>query len=162
MAGYTGYGTAPSIFAVATRNHFLKYFGVIGIFGPTMIFIWYTYVESWLLGFAYHALFGRLMEAAKDGTAMSDYLTAYQGLVSNEWFSGIGSAYVFFLITFVFNFIIIYNGVKGGIRAFFQVRDARPFCIRHHHAGQGPDPWHTEFRSTILECHEWIRVSLEP
>ena len=116
--GIHGYGTAPSIFAVATRNHFLKYFGVIGIFGPTMIFIWYTYVESWLLGFAYHALFGRLMEAAKDGTAMSDYLTAYQGLVSNEWFSGIGSAYVFFLITFVFNFIIIYNGVKGGIERF--------------------------------------------
>lgn len=116
--GMHGYGTAPSIFAVATRNHFLKYFGVIGIFGPTMIFIWYTYVESWLLGFAYHALFGRLMEAAGNGTAMSDFLTAYQGLVSNEWFSGIESAYVFFLITFVVNFIIIYNGVKGGIERF--------------------------------------------
>ena len=55
--GLHGYGTAPSIFAVATRNHFLKYFGVIGIIGPTIIFVWYTYIESWLLGFAFHALF---------------------------------------------------------------------------------------------------------
>ena len=34
--GLHGYGTAPSIFAVATRNHFLKYFGVVGIFPKDM------------------------------------------------------------------------------------------------------------------------------
>ena len=116
--GRHGYGTAPSIFAISTRNHFLKYFGVIGIFGPTLIFIWYIYIESWLLGFAFHSLFGRLMEASADSSSMRQFLSAYQGLTSNRWFSGIGQAYIFFLITFIFNFWIVYNGVKGGIERF--------------------------------------------
>jgi neurotransmitter:Na+ symporter, NSS family len=116
--GKHGYGTAPSIFAISTRSHFLKYFGVIGIFGPTAIFIWYTYIESWLLGFAWNAAFGRLMEAAADGSSMQAFLSGYQGLVSNTWFSGPGQAYVFFLITFFLNFWVIYMGVKSGIEAF--------------------------------------------
>jgi len=119
--GMHGYGTAPSIFAISTRNHFLKYFGVIGIFGPTVIFIWYTYIESWLLGFAFNSLLGRLMEAAADGSSMKEFLTAYQGLVQNSWFSGIGQTYFFFLVTFFINFWIIYKGVKGGIEKFSKV-----------------------------------------
>ena len=119
--GLHGYGTAPSIFAVATRNHFLKYFGVIGIIGPTIIFVWYTYIESWLLGFAFHALFGRLMEAAQNSADMKAYLQAYQGLASNSWFSGIGQAYLFFLITFLLNFWVVFYGVKGGIEKFSKI-----------------------------------------
>ncbi len=119
--GVHGYGTAPSIFAIATRNHFLKYFGVIGIFGPTMIFIWYTYVESWILGFTVYALLGNLMEAASDGSTMKSFLQAYQGLVKNEWFSNISWTYVFFLITFAINFGVIYHGVKSGIEKFSKI-----------------------------------------
>ncbi len=119
--GKHGYGTAPSIFAVSTRNHFLKYFGVIGIFGPTSIFIWYTFIESWLLGFAFNALTGKLMLAAAEGSTMRDFLSAYQGLTQNEWFGGIGQAYIFFLITFAINFYIIYKGVKGGIEKFSKI-----------------------------------------
>lgn len=113
--GIHGYGTAPSIFAVATRNHLLKYFGVIGIIGPTVIFIWYTYIESWLLGFAFHALTGRLMEAARDGSAMSAFLKQYQSLSLSHSFA---LTYFFFLITFFINFWVIFNGVKGGIETF--------------------------------------------
>ncbi len=119
--GMHGYGTAPSIFAISTRNRFLKYFGVIGIFGPTVIFIWYTYVESWLLGFAFNSLVGRLMEAAADGSSMKEFLHAYQGLVENSWFSGIGQTYFFFLVTFFINFWIVYKGVKGGLEKFSKV-----------------------------------------
>ena len=119
--GQHGYGTAPSIFAIATRNHFLKYFGVVGVLGPTIIFIWYTYIESWLLGFAFHALMGNLIKAAADGSSMKSFLHAYQGLVKNEWFSGIGFTYLFFLITFGINFWVIYYGVKGGIEKFSKI-----------------------------------------
>ncbi len=119
--GQHGYGTAPSIFAVATRNHLLKYFGVAGIFAPLVIFIYYTYVESWLLGFAYQSLFGSLMQAAADGSMMKEYLLAYQGVVSNSWFSGIGQAYFFFILTFSINFLVIYKGIHGGIEWFCKI-----------------------------------------
>ncbi|MFA6471441.1 MAG: sodium:calcium symporter, partial [Candidatus Latescibacterota bacterium] len=119
--GLHGYGTAPSIFAVATRNHFLKYFGVVGIFVPIVVFIYYTYVESWLLGFAFQSLFGTLMNAAADGSSMKEYLLAYQGMIQNSWFEGIGAAYLFFLITFALNFWIIYNGIQNGIELFSKI-----------------------------------------
>ena len=118
FGGIHGYGTAPSIFAIATRNHFLKYFGVIGIIGPTVIFIWYTYVESWLLGFAFHALAGNLMKAAADGSSMKAFLQTYQGLAENNSF---GLTYFFFLVTFATNFWVIFHGVKGGIEKFSKI-----------------------------------------
>jgi len=116
--GMHGYGTAPSIFAIATRNHFLKYFGVIGIIGPTVIFIWYTYIESWLLGFAFYALTGKLMAAAADGTQMKAFLTAYQGLSDGGSFF---LTYVFFLITFAVNIWVVFYGIKGGIEKFSKI-----------------------------------------
>lgn len=119
--GMHGYGSAPSIFAISTRNHFLKYFGVVGIFSPLVIFIYYTYVESWLLGFAFQSLFGSLMQAAAEGSAMKEYLLAYQGIVQNSWFSGPAQSYTFFLITFALNFGIIYMGVKSGIELFCKI-----------------------------------------
>ena len=125
--GIHGYGTAPSIFAVTTRNRFLRYFGVVGIFSPIIIFIYYTYVESWLLGFAYQSLFGSLMEAARDGSTTKDFLLAYQGIVKNTWFDGIGQAYFFFLATFALNFIVVWKGIQGGIEIFNKV--AMPILI---------------------------------
>ncbi|MFC1692814.1 sodium-dependent transporter [Candidatus Latescibacterota bacterium] len=119
--GQHGYGTAPSIFAITTRNHFLKYFGVIGIFGPTIIFIWYTYVESWLLGFAVHALLGNLMEAASDGSTMKAFLQTYQGLTEESSVGSFAMTYLFFLITFAVNFWVIFHGVKGGIEKFSKI-----------------------------------------
>ena len=116
--GIHGYGTAPSIFAIATRNHLLKYFGVIGIIGPTVIFIWYTYIESWLLGFAFHALMGNLMTAAQDGSKMKAFLDAYQGLAENNSFY---LTYIFFLITFGINIWVIFYGIRGGIEKFSKI-----------------------------------------
>ena len=41
------HSTAPGVFHTLWRkNRFIKYFGVIGIFGPLVIMIYYTYIES--------------------------------------------------------------------------------------------------------------------
>ena len=73
------------------KNRFIKYFGVIGIFGPVVIFTFYTYVESWLLGYSVFAITGKYA-GCTDSTAMADFLCGYQGLVHNEHFSGIATA----------------------------------------------------------------------
>ncbi|MCK9571962.1 MAG: sodium-dependent transporter [Candidatus Omnitrophica bacterium] len=113
--GGFGHGTAPGIFhSVWRKNRFIKYFGVIGIFGPLVIFIYYTFIESWTLAFSYFALFGKYT-ALTDQVSMSNFLTAFQGLTKNQYFQGIGTAYLFFLITFIANIAVIYYGIKGGI-----------------------------------------------
>jgi SNF family Na+-dependent transporter len=96
------------------KNRFIKYFGVIGIFGPIVIFVYYTYIESWLLGYSYFALTGAY-EACTGPEAMSAFLNGYRGVASNAYFSGIGTAYLFFAVTFALNILIVYFGIRRGI-----------------------------------------------
>jgi neurotransmitter:Na+ symporter, NSS family len=112
--GVFGHGTAPGMFDKMWKNRFIKYFGVIGIFGPLIIFIYYTYIESWLLAYAFFALTGKLAQAVTQ-TQMSSFLSAFQGITPNEYFSNIWIAYTFFIITFLMNSFVIYKGISGGI-----------------------------------------------
>lgn len=107
--------TAPGIFeTVWQKNRFVKYFGVIGIFGPTIIFVYYSFVESWLLGYSVFALTGKYASCT-DHTSMTAFLQGYQGLVQNEHFSSVSTAYFFFLITFAINILVVWVGLRGGI-----------------------------------------------
>jgi SNF family Na+-dependent transporter len=109
------HGTAPGVFhSLWQKNRFIKYFGVIGIFGPLMIFIYYTYIESWLLGYAFFSLAGKY-SSINSSTALQSFLRGYQGLEKNQYFSGLGLAYAFFVITFILNICVLYKGIKGGI-----------------------------------------------
>ena len=116
--GGFGHGTAPGIFhSIWRKNRFIKYFGVIGIFGPLVIFIYYTYIESWTLAYSFFALFGKY-DRLVDQAGMKSFLSGYQGIEQNQYFSGIGWAYLFFLITFALNALVIYKEIKGGIERF--------------------------------------------
>jgi neurotransmitter:Na+ symporter, NSS family len=115
FGGGFGHSTAPGIFhTLWNKNRFIKYFGVIGIFGPVVIFIYYTYVESWLLGYSVFALTGKYNGCTTVET-MSAFLKQYQGLKTGEYFGGISTAYIYFLITFGLNIWILYRGVNKGI-----------------------------------------------
>lgn len=114
FGGLFGHGTAPGMFDRMWKNRFVKYFGVIGIFGPLIIFIYYTYIESWILAYAFFALIGKLAQAT-DQSQMGAFLSAFQGIASNQYFHGIWSAYAFFLATFAMNIYILYKGISGGI-----------------------------------------------
>jgi SNF family Na+-dependent transporter len=109
------HSTAPGIFhTLWEKNRFIKYFGVIGIFGPLVIFIYYTYIESWLLGYSFYALTGKINTAITE-TDMQGFLKGYQGLEKNQFFSSIAPAYIFFLITFIANIAVAYFGISKGI-----------------------------------------------
>ena len=109
------HGTAPGIFhSIWQKNRFIKYFGVIGIFGPLVIFIYYTYIESWTLAYSFFALLGKYSNLT-DQSSMQTFLRGFQGLEKNQYFNGLNVAYLFFLITFILNIWVIYYGIKGGI-----------------------------------------------
>jgi len=113
--GLFGHGAAPGVFhTLWQQNRFIKYFGVIGIFGPLVIFIYYVYIESWLLGYAVFALTGKYATATTQAE-MQAFLSGYQGLEQNQYFQGVGWAYSFFLITFLINIWITARGITKGI-----------------------------------------------
>ncbi len=114
--GGFGHGTAPGIFhTMWEKNRFIKYFGVIGIFGPLIIFIYYTYIESWTLAYSYFAITGKYAGAAAAQGGMQSFLQGFQGLEKNQYFSNLLPAYAFFMVTFLTNIWVIYYGIKGGI-----------------------------------------------
>jgi len=109
------HGTAPGIFhSIWQKNRFIKYFGIIGIFGPLVIFIYYTYIESWTLAYSFFALFGKYA-GLTDQAQMQGFLRGFQGLERNSYFSGLGWAYLFFGITFILNIAVIHYGIRRGI-----------------------------------------------
>jgi len=121
------HGTAPGIFhSLWQKNRFIKYFGVIGIFGPLVIFIYYVYIESWTLAYSFFSLTGRYFQLT-DLAEMKSFLLGFQGLEKNQFFNGIVIAYFFFLVTFFINIAIIYHGIKGGIERFCKI--AMPFLF---------------------------------
>ncbi|MCM8792891.1 MAG: sodium-dependent transporter [Candidatus Omnitrophica bacterium] len=119
--GGFGHGTAPGIFhSLWEKNRFIKYFGIIGIFGPLVIFIYYTHIESWTLGYSFFALIGKYVNI-NSPQGMRDFLAGYQGLVKNQFFSGLGWAYLFFILTFFLNILVVYYGVSRGIEKLSKI-----------------------------------------
>ncbi len=115
FGGGFGHGTAPGIFhSLRRKNRFIKYFGIIGIFGPLVIFIYYTFIESWTLAYSFFALTGKYSGLATQAE-MKSFLSGFQGVETNQYFQGLSWAYLFFVITFVLNISVIYYGIKGGI-----------------------------------------------
>jgi len=115
------HSTAPGIFhTLWKKNRFIKYFGVIGIFGPLVIFIYYTYIESWTLAYAWFAFTGKYASCTT-ASSMQGFLSGFQGLESNNFFSSIKTAYIFFLITFFLNIWVISLGIRKGIERLVKV-----------------------------------------
>lgn len=109
--GRFSHGSAPGIFQVMWKSPVAKYIGAIGLLGPLIIFFYYCYIESWTLGYAYFSAKGTLTSLTS-ADELSGFLQNYQGVAEG---SSIKTAYIFFLITFVANFGIIYFGITRGI-----------------------------------------------
>jgi len=115
------HGTAPGIFhSVWQKNRFIKYFGIIGIFGPLLIFIYYTYIESWTLAYSFFALTGRYSEITDQAT-MLGFLRGFQGLEKNQFFTNLGPAYSFFIVTFILNIGVVSYGIRAGIEKLCKI-----------------------------------------
>lgn len=109
------HSSAPGIFqSLWRKNRFVKYLGIGGIFGPFLIYMYYVYIESWCLAYAYYSLTGQL-SSITSSQGFVNFLTNYQGLSDAGTFAGTVPGFVFFLITFFLNMTIIYFGIRGGI-----------------------------------------------
>lgn len=105
FGGSLGHGTAPALLEAASGRKVFRYLGVMGVFGPFAILVYYTLIESWTLGFAWHSLVGNVAANATK---------AELGRFFGEFRTGNG-VYVFLAATFLANLFVIGRGVRGGI-----------------------------------------------
>lgn len=123
--GTIGHGTAPGMFDALWKNRLAKYVGIMGIFLPLVVLIYYTYICSWTLAFSISSIFGYFPHPQTGLNAISpqEYLAPYK----DHLFEFIGassqgllltpspSAYLFFIITTAIGFMVLYKGIAGGI-----------------------------------------------
>jgi SNF family Na+-dependent transporter len=114
MGGGQGFHSAAGILHSAFRRPWARYLGGLGIVIVVLLYCYYVYIESWCLGYAYHAVIGTFQTP---GLNFGDFFTHYSGAARD------GSAFhfapsqvgLFVIITFALNFWLIHRGVSKGI-----------------------------------------------
>lgn len=116
--GQKGRNSSPGILTALTGRPQYKYFGVIGVLIPVMIYTYYVYIESWCLGYSVNFLAGNL--DFQSGDEASAFFGSFVGAGADGSAFGFGIKQVgWFLVgVFILNFILIYRGLSKGIELF--------------------------------------------
>jgi neurotransmitter:Na+ symporter, NSS family len=112
-------GHIPGMFAALWRHPAAKYLGVLGLVIPLLAMIYYTYIESWTLAFAWFSLTGDYWGNTSQ-EAMIGYLQSFQGVERTPLHSA-WTPYAFFLATVAVNVYVISRGISGGIERLARV-----------------------------------------
>lgn len=127
MGGQKGFSSCPGIFNTICKHPSAKYLGILGVMVPLVIYMFYSYVEAWCLGYAVNfaanaihfadinestSFWSKFIGAAEDGSAIG---------------FGLNEVGIYLIIATFINFTLIYRGISKGIEAF--VRFAIPTLI---------------------------------
>lgn len=111
--GY-GHGSTPGMFHRLWKNPISKYLGVFGVLLPAMIGLYYVYIESWSLGYAWMTMTGEYWgDVSRE--SMKGVFGSYLGLTDAGAVSFGWKAYFFFLLTFAINMVVFSRGIEKGI-----------------------------------------------
>ena len=122
--GLKGFHSAPSIMGMMGRGAIARYLGTIGVLIPLAVSFYYTYIEAWCLGYAWHYLTGGIGIIAGSPIAEQTATAArfYDDLTGRD-VNGVlaGGSYktlVFWAVTFGLNIVLVYRGISKGIEKF--------------------------------------------
>ena len=117
--GTRGYHSSPGIFRLIWKNRAAPYLGVLGLVVPVVIYMYYVFVESWCLGYAWYYLTGA-MDLGRDPVAYQNFFAAYTGSEKDAsiFSSFLGTPLVFLVICIALNFFLINRGLTRGIELF--------------------------------------------
>jgi neurotransmitter:Na+ symporter, NSS family len=116
--GLKGHGSVPGMFHSLWNHPVSKYLGVLGLFMPLVVLIYYCYIESWTLAWTFFSLTGALQ--GLDEAGMRAFLGSYQDL-QNGTVHGFWVPFGFFFVTIVVNFAIVARGLSGGIEKLAKI-----------------------------------------
>lgn len=117
--GVRGHHSAPGIFRLLWKNRAAPYLGVLGLIVPVVIYMYYVFIESWCLGYAWHYLTGA-MDLGKDPAAYGNFFAGYTGIGENAslFADPFGTPLIFLAICIAVNFFLINRGLTRGIEMF--------------------------------------------
>jgi NSS family neurotransmitter:Na+ symporter len=134
--GMRGHGTTPGIFQIMWENRIAKYLGVLGIFIPTVIVIYYTYIGSWTLGYGIYSLLDLLPKVDQSvlHPSMSpqeissiilqpfeEFRNSYTGRADGELLHVQAFTYIIFIFVLISSVWVLARGVSRGIEVLAKI-----------------------------------------
>ena len=129
FGGERGHGTTPKVFELLWDHPAAKYLGVLGLWIPLVVTIYYIYIESWTLGYSIHFLLGTAPALEKGAHTAQEYVEPFSNFLGayigssggGNIFSPSLMAYVAFVITLAANFYILLRGISRGVEVFAKI-----------------------------------------
>lgn len=121
--GQFGFNSCPAIFGVLGRRSIWRYFGVLGLLVPIIIYMYYVLIESWCMGYAFCYLTGRMdlgTNPAEFAARSADFFNNFTGAAQDGLMvdGRIHISVIVWAIVFALNFLLIFRGLSKGIEAF--------------------------------------------
>ena len=116
--GLRGHGSTPGMFESLWKHPLAKYLGVLGLFMPIIVLIYYCYIESWTLAWTFFSLTGQTQGLSEAGmrSFFGSYVNLQNGTVHGFWVP-----FVFFFITIAVNFWVVSKGLTAGIERLAKI-----------------------------------------
>lgn len=120
--GKFGHSSLPGIFEAIWRKPASKYLGVLGLAIPIVFCLYYTYIESWCLAYAYFSLTGSYVGTEGHTVDLAVFLAEYLGdATSNSYFTNLMPALGFLLVVVLLNVWVLSRGIMKGIEALAKI-----------------------------------------
>ncbi|MGI8819501.1 MAG: sodium:calcium symporter [Chthoniobacterales bacterium] len=116
--GERGFHSGPAIMGVIGRGRIARYFGVLSVLIPMVVYMYYVYIEAWCLRYAWEYLIGsvQLTGSIEEQVKTS---AAFFGEATGTNTNGIMNlSAVFWVMVVMLNIVLVYRGLKGGIEKF--------------------------------------------
>ena len=118
--GTKGFHNGPAILGVVGRGRIARYFGVLSILIPMVVYMYYVYIEAWCLEYAWQYLIGGVKLSgpiSEQVRAAGQFFGETTGTNAN---GVIHISALFWLIVVALNIWLVYRGLSGGIEKFCQ------------------------------------------
>ncbi|PLW93304.1 MAG: sodium:calcium symporter [Marinilabiliales bacterium] len=109
--GNKGFHSTPFMMQSLDRRRIWKYVGVFGIFSNIGIAAYYTFMESWTLGYLIHSIKGSFNGLDQEGVV--NVFNSYIALDQATLFQG--ESLVLFVVVLALNVFILSRGLSGGV-----------------------------------------------
>ncbi len=134
--GIRGHGTTPGIFQAMWKNPVAKYVGVLGLFIPTVILIYYTYIGSWTLGYGIYSLLDLLPKVNPSSLhpdmgsqeisrvilqPFDEFRNMYTGIPHGEFLHVQSFTYAVFIFVLLLSIWVLARGVSRGIEVMAKI-----------------------------------------
>ena len=119
--GEKGFHSGPAILGMVGRGRVARYFGILSVLIPMIVYMYYVYIEAWCLRYAWEYLIGGVQLTGtieQQAAASATFFGEATGTNSN---GVLNMSAVFWLIVVTINIVLVYRGLKGGIEKFCQI-----------------------------------------